>query len=188
MRISRLQLRDVKRYRDLQIDLAPGLTIIRGPNESGKSTIARAIELGLTGSLVPTGTGDERLDGLRSWDAEPSARPTVTLDFSVDGDVRRDCRADGLDREGVRSGRVCDAHPRRRDGDRPGRGGRHSGRADRGPDRRVLPLDGAGRPRRARGPRPGRGHPARASQRLDQRRGPEHRLARSRRCGRASPS
>ena len=40
MRISRLQLRDVKRYRDLQIDLAPGLTIIRGPNEAGKSTIS----------------------------------------------------------------------------------------------------------------------------------------------------
>jgi DNA repair exonuclease SbcCD ATPase subunit len=87
VRISRLQLRDVKRYRDLQIDLAPGLTIIRGPNESGKSTIARAIELGLTGSLVPTGTGDERVDGLRSWDAEPSARPTVTLDFRVDADA-----------------------------------------------------------------------------------------------------
>jgi DNA repair exonuclease SbcCD ATPase subunit len=82
MRIARLQLRDVKRYRDLQIDLAPGLTIIRGPNESGKSTIALAIELGLTGSV---GTAEPAaLNGLRSWDAEPSARPTVVLDFAVD--------------------------------------------------------------------------------------------------------
>ncbi|MDP9482321.1 MAG: AAA family ATPase [Chloroflexota bacterium] len=82
MRIGRLQLRDVKRYRDLQIDLAPGLTIIRGPNESGKSTIALAIELGLTGSVGTTEPAS--LKGLRSWDADPTARPTVVLDFTVD--------------------------------------------------------------------------------------------------------
>ena len=82
MRIARIQLRDVKRYRDLQIDLAPGLTIIRGPNEAGKTTIARAIELGLTGSL--TGPAPMAVDGLRSWDADPDARPTVTLDFTLD--------------------------------------------------------------------------------------------------------
>lgn len=82
MRIARLQLRDVKRYRDLQIDLAPGLTIIRGPNESGKSTIAMAIELALTGSVGTTQPAS--LDGLRSWDAESSARPTIVLDFTVD--------------------------------------------------------------------------------------------------------
>jgi DNA repair exonuclease SbcCD ATPase subunit len=87
MRIAQLQLRDVKRYRDLQIDLAPGLTIIRGPNESGKSTIALAIELGLTGSVE--GADGTSLEGLRSWDAEPDARPTVVLDFTVD-DVDRD--------------------------------------------------------------------------------------------------
>jgi len=82
MRIARIQLRDVKRYRDLQIDLAPGLTIIRGPNEAGKTTIARAIELGLTGSLA--GPPPVAVDGLRSWDAEPDARPTVSLDFTLD--------------------------------------------------------------------------------------------------------
>ena len=82
MRIARLQLRDVKRYRDLQIDLAPGLTIIRGPNESGKSTIALAIELGLTGSVGAAEPAS--LNGLRSWDADPTARPTVVLDFAVD--------------------------------------------------------------------------------------------------------
>ncbi len=82
MRIARIQLRDVKRYRDLQIDLAPGLTIIRGPNEAGKTTIARAIELGLTGSLA--GATPMAVDGLRSWDADPDALPTVTLDFTID--------------------------------------------------------------------------------------------------------
>lgn len=82
MRIARIQLRDVKRYRDLQIDLAPGLTIIRGPNEAGKTTIAMAIELGLTGSLA--GPAPMAVDGLRSWDADADARPTVTLDFTLD--------------------------------------------------------------------------------------------------------
>ncbi len=82
MRIARIQLRDVKRYRDLQIDLAPGLTIIRGPNEAGKTTIARAIELGLTGS--PAGPAPTGVDGLRSWDADPDALPTVVLDFTLD--------------------------------------------------------------------------------------------------------
>jgi recombinational DNA repair ATPase RecF len=87
MRISRLQLRDVKRYRDLQIDLAPGLTIIRGPNEAGKTTISRAIELGLTGSTAGSEAGSAAaLDGLRSWDAETTAHPTITLDFTIDGE------------------------------------------------------------------------------------------------------
>lgn len=84
MRIARIQLRDVKRYRDLQIDLAPGLTIVRGPNEAGKSTIARAIELGLTGAVNGEVSGNGGLNRLRSWDADATARPTVTLDFGLD--------------------------------------------------------------------------------------------------------
>ena len=48
MRITRLQLRNVRRHADLDLELAPGLTVVRGPNESGKSTIQRAIELALT--------------------------------------------------------------------------------------------------------------------------------------------
>lgn len=81
MRISRLQLHDFKRYRDLQIDLAPGLTIVRGPNEAGKTTIAKAIELGLTGSVASVRSD---LDTLRSWDAATAARPTVAIEFTDD--------------------------------------------------------------------------------------------------------
>lgn len=81
MRISRLTLRDLKRYRDLQIDLAPGLTLVRGPNEAGKTTIARAIELGLTASVASDRTN---LDALRSWDAATAARPTVAIEFTDD--------------------------------------------------------------------------------------------------------
>jgi hypothetical protein len=82
MRIERLQLRDVMRFRDLDLELASGLTIVRGPNESGKTTIAKAIELGLATSVVDpavaAGIGD-----LRSWDADPGARPTVSLEFTA---------------------------------------------------------------------------------------------------------
>ena len=48
MRITRCQIRDMRRYRDLDMDFAPGLTVVRGPNEAGKTTIQRALELALT--------------------------------------------------------------------------------------------------------------------------------------------
>ena len=78
MRITRLQLRNVRRHGDLDLPLAPGLTVIRGPNESGKSTIQRALELALT-RRVTSGSGD--LDGMRSWNAGDEDRPWVRLEF-----------------------------------------------------------------------------------------------------------
>ncbi len=81
MRIRRLELRDFRRYRHLAVDLAPGLTIVRGPNEAGKSTIQRAIELALT-RRVTSSAGD--LDALRPWDAAEDARSVITLDFEQD--------------------------------------------------------------------------------------------------------
>jgi uncharacterized protein YhaN len=77
VRISRLELNHFRRHRDLALDLAPGLTVVRGPNESGKSTIQRALELVLTRRVTST-SGD--VDGLRSWggtsgsDGAPSVR------------------------------------------------------------------------------------------------------------------
>jgi DNA repair exonuclease SbcCD ATPase subunit len=79
VRITRLQVRDVRRYRDLDISLAPGLTIVRGPNEAGKSTIQRALELALTRKVTST-HGD--LEALRPWDAGDDARPIVSLEFT----------------------------------------------------------------------------------------------------------
>ena len=78
MRISRLQLRNVRRHGDLDLQLAPGLTVVRGQNESGKSTIQRAIELALT-RRVTSGSGD--LDGMRSWNAADDDRPWIRLEF-----------------------------------------------------------------------------------------------------------
>ncbi len=81
MRITRLQLRNVRRHADLDLELAPGLTVVRGPNESGKSTIQRAIELALT-RRVTSGSGD--IDTMRSWNAHPDDRPWVRLEFEQD--------------------------------------------------------------------------------------------------------
>jgi len=83
VRITRLQVRDVRRYRDLDINLAPGLTIVRGPNEAGKSTIQRALELVLTRKVTST-HGD--LEALRPWDSADDARPIVSLEFTQEDD------------------------------------------------------------------------------------------------------
>jgi recombinational DNA repair ATPase RecF len=78
VRIRRLQVRDLRRYRELDIDLAPGVTVVRGPNEAGKSTIQRAIELAIT-RRVTSGAAD--LESLRPWDAEPDARTWIAIAF-----------------------------------------------------------------------------------------------------------
>ncbi|HLX34045.1 MAG TPA: AAA family ATPase [Candidatus Limnocylindrales bacterium] len=78
MRISRLQVRNVRRHADLDLQLAPGLNVVRGPNESGKTTIQRALELALT-RRVTSSSGD--LDSLRSWKAGEDDRPWVRLEF-----------------------------------------------------------------------------------------------------------
>lgn len=89
MRITRLQLRNVRRHQDLDLALAPGLTVVRGPNESGKSTIQRALELALT-RRVTSGSAD--LDALRTWNAAEDDRPWVRIEFEQE------------DLDGVRTG------------------------------------------------------------------------------------
>ncbi len=66
------------RHRDLDIELAGGVTVVRGPNEAGKSTIQRIIELALTRKVTSANTD---LDTIRAWGAEEEARPWVRLEF-----------------------------------------------------------------------------------------------------------
>jgi DNA repair exonuclease SbcCD ATPase subunit len=81
VRIASLTIRNLRRYREQEIELAPGLTIVRGPNEAGKSTLQRAIELALTRKVTST-AGD--LDGLVSWDADDGARTSIEMGFTYD--------------------------------------------------------------------------------------------------------
>lgn len=89
MRITRLQLRNVRRHADLDLELAPGLTIVRGPNESGKSTLQRAIELALTRRAT---SGSADMDGMRSWNSLPEDRPWVRFEFEQDDPDAEDTR------------------------------------------------------------------------------------------------
>lgn len=81
MRVRRLSGSDVRRYRTFDIELAPGLTVVRGPNEAGKTTIQRALELALTRRATSTAV---ELETLRSWDASPDARSVIAIEFEQD--------------------------------------------------------------------------------------------------------
>ena len=96
MRITRLQLRHFGLHRDLDIELAPGFTVIRGPNEAGKSTIQRGLELVLF--RKPTAATAE-LEALRSWGAPEDDRLFIRLEFVVNDES--ETGADGGPRQGV---------------------------------------------------------------------------------------
>ncbi len=63
MTITQIRLRRFKRFAEWQADLDPGLTVIRGPNEAGKTTLMEAVLEGLFGNPA-RGAGVARL---RSW-------------------------------------------------------------------------------------------------------------------------
>jgi DNA repair exonuclease SbcCD ATPase subunit len=83
VRITKLSVRDFRRYREFEVPLAPGLTIVHGPNEAGKTTIQRALELVLTRKAT---AGGAEIDGFRSWDAAEEARPVIGIEFELDDD------------------------------------------------------------------------------------------------------
>ena len=81
VRIRKLAGRDFRRYRTFDIDFAPGLTVIRGPNEAGKTTVQRALELALTRRATSTAA---ELEALRPWNAPAEARSIITITFEQD--------------------------------------------------------------------------------------------------------
>ena len=83
MLIHRLRLSGFKRHRQLDLELRPGLNVVRGPNEAGKSTVQRAIEMGLF--RRPTFASQE-LEELRPWqEADPEVDPTIEIEFEHGG-------------------------------------------------------------------------------------------------------
>jgi DNA repair exonuclease SbcCD ATPase subunit len=81
VRVRKLSARDFRRYRTLDIDFAQGLTVVRGPNEAGKTTVQRALELVLTRRATSTAA---EIEALRSWDAPATARSVVSIEFEQD--------------------------------------------------------------------------------------------------------
>jgi uncharacterized protein YhaN len=84
MRLTKIRLVDFKRHAQLEIEPADGLTIIRGPNEAGKSTIQTAIRLGL---FRKADSGARDIAGIQRWGA--AAAPFVELEFEADGERGR---------------------------------------------------------------------------------------------------
>lgn len=81
MRITSLTLRNLGRHQGATWELDPGMTVFRGPNESGKSTVGRALELVLTRSATSTAPD---LESLRTWGTAPGSAPTVAIEFTWD--------------------------------------------------------------------------------------------------------
>jgi len=82
MRIRRLRLVNFKRFDDYEVVLEPGLNLIVGPNESGKSSIAEALSTVL---FADPGANSRSLRSLERWGCGESMR--LELDFDQ-GDNR----------------------------------------------------------------------------------------------------
>jgi DNA repair exonuclease SbcCD ATPase subunit len=78
VRITGLHLRDLRRHVALDLTLAPGLTIVRGPNEAGKTTVQRAIEIALARKVTST---QADIEAMRPWGSAEDARPVINLEF-----------------------------------------------------------------------------------------------------------
>jgi uncharacterized protein YhaN len=80
MRITRLHIQGIRQLADTDLRPAPGLTVIRGANESGKSTIQTALEMVLFHD--PSSIAPALLD-LRTWSGKVD--PRVRLEFEHEG-------------------------------------------------------------------------------------------------------
>lgn len=86
MRIRRVGGQQFRRYPAFDIELAPGLTIIRGPNEAGKTTVQRALELALTRRATSTAA---EIEALRPWGASADVRSSLKVEFEQDDEDGR---------------------------------------------------------------------------------------------------
>ncbi|WP_336368246.1 AAA family ATPase [Marinobacter sp. C2H3] len=80
MNLQRLRIEQLRQFRKPFVldNLQPGLNLIHGPNESGKSTLVRAIRAAFFERYRSTA-----VDDLRPW-GDSAAAPTIELDFEHD--------------------------------------------------------------------------------------------------------
>lgn len=90
VKVTRLRLRRFKRFADWQAGFAPGLTVVRGPNEAGKTTVMEALFEGLFGAPVR----GEAASRLRTWGEQRLGE--IMVEMQVNGSryvLRRDLEA-----------------------------------------------------------------------------------------------
>lgn len=80
MKLQRMRIEQLRQFRKPFVldKLQPGLNLIHGPNESGKSTLVRAIRAAFFERYRSTA-----VDDLRPW-GDSAAAPTIELDFEHD--------------------------------------------------------------------------------------------------------
>lgn len=82
MRLLSCQLQNVRLHGDLELSFSPRLTLIGGPNESGKSTLVDALHRALFLKANATGAPVEALQSRLHL-----GQPSVTLAFEAQGDT-----------------------------------------------------------------------------------------------------
>jgi DNA repair exonuclease SbcCD ATPase subunit len=80
MILRRLRLRRFLGFADRTFEFAPGINVVVGPNESGKSSLRTAIRAALYGN--PSSTSAQ-VDTYRTWGADQL--PALDLEFELDG-------------------------------------------------------------------------------------------------------
>ena len=89
MHIERIKLRNWRSIAALDLSLRPGINLIYGPNETGKSTIIEAIRMGLAGNA---GGGGREYRQLIPWGSKVKA--VVELDIqAADRTLYRICKS-----------------------------------------------------------------------------------------------
>ena len=85
MKLQRMRIEQLRQFRKPFVldNLQPGLNLIHGPNESGKSTLVRAIRAAFFERYRSTA-----VDDLRPW-GDSAAAPTIELNFEHDSRVWR---------------------------------------------------------------------------------------------------
>jgi DNA repair exonuclease SbcCD ATPase subunit len=82
MRLLNCQLQNVRLHGDLELNFSPRLTLIGGPNESGKSTLVEALHRALFLKAAATGAPVEALQSRLHM-----GQPTVQIGFEAKGDT-----------------------------------------------------------------------------------------------------
>ena len=95
MRLESARVRGYRVHRDITVEFDPRMTLICGPNESGKSTLVEAIHRGL---FLKARAGGEMLAGMKStWGDAPQVELSCRLGeiecriLKVFRGVRGDC-------------------------------------------------------------------------------------------------
>jgi DNA repair exonuclease SbcCD ATPase subunit len=80
--LEKIHLKNFRQHEDLVVDLQPGMTVIRGSNEAGKSTVLEAIAYALFGVKALRNS----LDDVVTWGHDTKSLK-VELTFNLDGVV-----------------------------------------------------------------------------------------------------